>query len=341
MEKLPAVYRVPTELWHEIFSHILKTWLLPGSGDNVFDNIFLFSHGYKSRAEYSRFESDRRKLGAVCRHWKAVADDFALNMVFTNFGKSAPISKERLDLSQRIEVANGCLCSQHPFKLCVIPPIQHGRDGVTAYKPVLDSPFSLEHVQVISSGAPTCFGRFIDANVEWSLNSLSVDETINFFDLQQYRRLEVLGITTIYGLSAVGGINEPSTVDISLPPLSLLLSDIGNLPGCPDAQKIAEQYLSLATHPTAIFDKIVMTNSWSEVIQEWETCVANGMQWTSRSWRGISPLDHPREFFRAVSKTNNVFVDKDGIDLREGDGLKILETLGLTDLLETSSKIVV
>ncbi|KAG8757026.1 hypothetical protein FRC14_002436 [Serendipita sp. 396] len=163
MEKLPAVYRVPTELWHEIFSHILKTWLLPGSGDNVFDNIFLFSHGYKSRAEYSRFESDRRKLGAVCRHWKAVADDFALNMVFTNFGKSAPISKERLDLSQRIEVANGCLCSQHPFKLCVILPIQHGRDGVTACEPVLDSPFSLEHVQVISSGAPTCFGRFIDA----------------------------------------------------------------------------------------------------------------------------------------------------------------------------------
>ncbi|KAG8840195.1 hypothetical protein FRB91_006434, partial [Serendipita sp. 411] len=188
----------------------------------------------------------------------------------------------------------------------------------------------------ICNHASTLENLILIHSVKWPPNSLFADHTINFRDLQQYRRLKVLGLTTIYGLNAVGGINEPSTVDISLPPLSLLLSDIGNLPGCPDAQKIAEQYLSLATHPTAIFDKIVMTNSWSEVIQEWETCVENGMRWTSRSWREISPLDRPREFFRAVSKTNNVFVDKDGIDLREGDGLKVLETLGLTDLLETS-----
>ncbi|KAG8757025.1 hypothetical protein FRC14_002435, partial [Serendipita sp. 396] len=157
--------------------------------------------------------------------------------------------------------------------------------------------------------------------------------TVTIRDLQQqYRHLKVLGLDTL-GLRVVGGINEAGPAD-SLPPppppSSLLIRDIGNLPGLYDAGMIAEQYLSLATHPMTNFDKIVITHSWKQIVQEWKSCVTAGMLWNPDYWRTVDILDSPREFFRVFYRAKISFVDRDGVDLREEDGLQVLEMLGLT-----------
>ncbi|KAG8797409.1 hypothetical protein FRC18_008966 [Serendipita sp. 400] len=70
---------------------------------------------------------------------------------------------------------------------------------------------------------------------------------------------------------------------------------------------------------------MVMIDSWQQVLQVWEIGVA------SQHLNAFDYLRTPCNFFRELYKTNIVFVDKDGVELREGDGLKLLERLGLTD----------
>ncbi|KAG8814523.1 hypothetical protein FRC19_001681 [Serendipita sp. 401] len=450
MEKLSAVHRTPTEIWHEIFTHVLKTWLLPSShGDNVFDDISLFSRGCKIRAEHRRVESDRRDLRTVCRHWKAIADRFAINLAVTNFEYICPILEKRLILSQRVDMPTVCICFQCPSRIqghIKVARTQLPGNDATTPKPLFSSPFSLKRVRVISSGPFDSFGRLnyissapnlralgvhvgslkgvttldhlthlsihgisgrevlttinlprlrclylhlaldqaneptprkhFDYNIFPKITFLSISgivlpgiqhdglrrfignhastlenliliysiasthnilsrdqpesQTINVRDPQHYRRLEVLGLN-IYGPREMGGINEPGPVDNLCPPLSLLLRDIGSLPGRPDVQTTAKHCLGLVTHPTANFEKIVMIHSWEQVLLEWETYVAIGMRSDPLFWREINPLDTPREFFRVVYKADVVFTDKRGVELREGDGIKLLEKLGLTD----------
>ncbi|KAG8843322.1 hypothetical protein FRB91_003420 [Serendipita sp. 411] len=144
--------------------------------------------------------------------------------------------------------------------------------------------------------------------------------------LRQYPRLKVLGMSMMR-LKGLCDTYDPSDTDGSSPPsLSLLLIDdvVEYLSGLTDAPVIAGQCLSLCAPQTAVFSRIVMIHSWQRAIQAWETGNQNSLF-------NVDEFNYPREFFKALYKTNIVFVDRDGVELREGDGLKFLERLGLTD----------
>ncbi|KAG9041805.1 hypothetical protein FS842_002438 [Serendipita sp. 407] len=444
MEEISAVYRVPTEIWHKIFSSLLKTWLLPGTEDDILNDIFFFATGCKSYEEYKRVEYTRRQLRAVCCHWKEIADDLAINLAITKIEGITPISAERLDIARRIETPTSrctprkCNCFSR-FWNRVTLLTRYRLVAVPASKPLLSSSFSLERVRVITCGLDG-LQRYIDAkyvNSAVNLKALGVSvgnlrtitmpdslthlsildimgkevpvtlslpclrylhlhlrldmadkqspwepfdrwvfpklaflcisgvipigihhdglqrfthnhehtienlvllyvasplgvmrhPIINLHDLQQrYSRLKTFGLT-IMGMKGVCDTNDLCTVDSSHPSLSLLLTDIIGL----DRKRwrimpmVARQCLSLCTPPTAIFNRMVMIDSWQQVLQVWEIGVA------SQHLNAFDYLRTPCNFFRELYKTNIVFVDKDGVELREGDGLKLLERLGLTD----------
>ncbi|KAG8757027.1 hypothetical protein FRC14_002437 [Serendipita sp. 396] len=438
MEKPLAINRVPTEIWLQIFSPILHTWLLPGSGDDILDDIFLFSTGCESYAEYRRVEGNRRQLQAVCRQWKRIADYFVINLVPTRFENITLISKQCLKLAERIELLRDCDCRQCPSRLS--RGLEQPRaDEASASQPNSDSPLSLECVQVISWGSHSRVDPLIDAKYIKSainlralevqavnLKSITIPENLthlsilqikrdytpatltlprlqflslslllygntkspwesfdhwlfpklislciygyvemgihhdslrrfirnhahnlkNFvpaykpllgigqvlapaFDfrlLRQYPRLKVLGMSMMR-LKGLCDTYDPSDTDGSPPPsLSLLLIDdvVQYLSRLTDSPVVAGQCLSLCAPQTAVFNRIVMIHSWQRAIQAWETGNQNSLF-------NIDEFNYPRKFFKGLYKTNIVFVDRDGVELREGDGLKFLERLGLTD----------
>ncbi|KAG9041804.1 hypothetical protein FS842_002437 [Serendipita sp. 407] len=144
--------------------------------------------------------------------------------------------------------------------------------------------------------------------------------------LRQYPRLKVLGMSMMR-LKGLCDTYDPSDTDGSPPPsLSLLLIDdvVQYLSRLTDASVVAGQCLSLCAPQTAVFNRIVMIHSWQRAIQVWETGNQNSLF-------SVDEFNYPRKFFKALYKTNIVFVDRDGVELREGDGLKFLERLGLTD----------
>ncbi|KAG8798455.1 hypothetical protein FRC16_007248, partial [Serendipita sp. 398] len=147
--------------------------------------------------------------------------------------------------------------------------------------------------------------------------------TINVHELQQCRRLKVLGLN-LKGVKAVHGADESSNADTPPPPLALLLKDISSLPALSDTETIARQCLSLCNPPTAIFNRIVMVYSWQEIFRKWENQSGD----LSTGVDSFDPLESPRKFFKVLYEANVRFFDREGVELREGE---VLQKLGLTN----------
>ncbi|KAG8811876.1 hypothetical protein FRC17_002301, partial [Serendipita sp. 399] len=115
MDDLTAIERSPVEIWSEIISLALETWLLPGSDDNVFDTILLFSVGCLTMLEYRRVETIRRHLRAVCRFWKEITDNHNICLTVTDFWRQTLPSELHLIYAKRIQTPLiSCHCQRCP-----------------------------------------------------------------------------------------------------------------------------------------------------------------------------------------------------------------------------------
>ncbi|KAG8771355.1 hypothetical protein FRC15_003496, partial [Serendipita sp. 397] len=155
-EKLSSAERVPLEIWHEILRFTLSTWLLPGVGDNVIDDILLFSAGCDSNMEYIRVESLRSRLREVCRLWKVVVDRLSIEFTISDFRSVTVPSESHLSRAKRVEFPASwrCTCKRCQYRfsngrirassqfwgLCPIT-----RDG----RFVFDSKIKLERAQIV------------------------------------------------------------------------------------------------------------------------------------------------------------------------------------------------
>ncbi|KAG8821553.1 hypothetical protein FRC18_011291 [Serendipita sp. 400] len=114
-EKLSSAERVPLEIWHEILRFTLSTWLLPGVGDNVIDDILLFSAGCDSNMEYIRVESLRGRLREVCRLWKIIVDGLSIKFTISDFRSVTVPSESHLSCAKRLEFPASWRCT---YKRC-------------------------------------------------------------------------------------------------------------------------------------------------------------------------------------------------------------------------------
>ncbi|KAG8817878.1 hypothetical protein FRC17_011055 [Serendipita sp. 399] len=108
--------RVSVEIWRKILDLAMKTWLLPGSGNNLIDDILLFNSDCESTMEYRRFEAIRRRLRLVCRSWKQVADEHDIGFTISIFRGNAIPSEAAIRWAKRIQVPSDwrCSCTQCP-----------------------------------------------------------------------------------------------------------------------------------------------------------------------------------------------------------------------------------
>ncbi|KAG8818015.1 hypothetical protein FRC19_010931 [Serendipita sp. 401] len=437
MEHIPATNRVPVEIWEEILTLALRTWLLPGSGDNILDDFLLFSGGCESNMEYRRVESIRRRLRAVCKSWKVVVEDFDVGLTVSDLAKTTVPSESHLNRAMRIEFPStyACTCMRCPYKFS-----NHLPTALRQYlalrhssSPPFDSVFKPNNARIVSLSlshrdmaeylqyAPrlTAFGgesslfhdgktlkmqsilerlthlsvsglspgvmstalflprlRFLHLMLiertvsggyisldRWELPNLtslvldgSIEEgetlhndllqfchnhcthienliiqyegarppSIDVHNLKQYSRLRVLGVrfrTLDPSISRV--LLEK---DASMPPLrlTLFLSDSSNLHMKSRRRLLstARQCVLLCTPPISLFDKIVLAQSWNQLIYQWDT--EEQQDWEGEDFRDARFSD-VWVFFKELRRAEVRVIDRDGLRLGEGDGLRFLE----------------
>ncbi|KAG8775523.1 hypothetical protein FRC15_000476 [Serendipita sp. 397] len=118
MNNLSTIERTPVEIWREILSQVLKTWLLPGNGDNLLDDLLLFNADCESTLEYTRVESIRRQLRLVCRTWKGLADEHNIALTISDLRDISIPSKSDISRARRIQFPSTwkCICKRCPHQ---------------------------------------------------------------------------------------------------------------------------------------------------------------------------------------------------------------------------------
>ncbi|KAG8828356.1 hypothetical protein FRC19_006454 [Serendipita sp. 401] len=157
------------------------------------------------------------------------------------------------------------------------------------------------------------------------VGGVSQPHHIDIRHLRQYPRLRVLGLSVV-ALDEDWGKFDLKDNESTLLRLSLLLTDINELfrrshdriPGS------ARQCLRVCTSPGSIFEKVVMVHSWNQLIQQWD---AEEQDNRKRNTFGADPFLYAWLFFKELYETDITFLDRDGVELRQGDGLKFLERL--------------
>ncbi|KAG8837995.1 hypothetical protein FRC18_006828 [Serendipita sp. 400] len=110
LSQASVVFRIPAEIWQQIFDLVLSTWLLPGDGYDLFSDLKLFQDGCVSYQEYRRVEIIRKSLRAVCRRWYQLLKATPVNIATTNL--ELYVSPQCIDPSdiRRLETYSDLLC---------------------------------------------------------------------------------------------------------------------------------------------------------------------------------------------------------------------------------------
>jgi len=108
---VPAVERMPTELWQSILLSAIESPLLPRTGDDFVDGLMVFSSGCQSQYHYRKVEIVRTRLRLVCRSWNAFLQDVAAHRSFFSCVKllRIPIRGEGTQNIRRVELADNCI----------------------------------------------------------------------------------------------------------------------------------------------------------------------------------------------------------------------------------------
>ncbi|KAG8818973.1 hypothetical protein FRC18_012253 [Serendipita sp. 400] len=145
---------------------------------------------------------------------------------------------------------------------------------------------------------------------------------IDVSDLRQYSRLKVLGVNFRALDPGISRIILEDAGSFSPLRLSLLLCD-GNDLDLKTRRRLkdtARHCIRLCT-PIALFDEIVLSQSWNQLIWQWD---AEQQKLGNRNI-GDPFFTHAWVFFKELHRAEVRVVDKDGVRLWEGDGLKFLE----------------
>ncbi|KAG8775945.1 hypothetical protein FRC19_006439 [Serendipita sp. 401] len=86
----------------------------------------------------------------------------------------------------------------------------------------------------------------------------------------------------------------------------------------------AEQCVRLCAPPTALFERTVIAYSWEELCNLYERRMACQ---TLDNCVVIQQLPSPVVFFETVYQSGIKFIDREGVELREGSGLRFLERM--------------
>ncbi|KAG8777421.1 hypothetical protein FRC20_011459 [Serendipita sp. 405] len=111
--QISALSLIPAEIWQEIFDLALFTWLLPGDGTNLLDDLKLFQRGCTSHQEYRRVEHIRCSLCAVCWQWNQLLQNRNIKLVVSSLKYYAHpyLTGEGLASTQRMETFGRCASS--------------------------------------------------------------------------------------------------------------------------------------------------------------------------------------------------------------------------------------
>ncbi|KAG8840705.1 hypothetical protein FRB91_005755 [Serendipita sp. 411] len=111
--QISALSLIPAEIWQEIFDLALSTWLLPGDGTNLLDDLKLFQRGCTSHQEYRRVEHIRCSLCAVCWQWNQLLQNRNIKLVVSSLKYYAHpyLTGEGLASTQRMETFGRCASS--------------------------------------------------------------------------------------------------------------------------------------------------------------------------------------------------------------------------------------
>ncbi|KAG8846612.1 hypothetical protein FRB91_000662 [Serendipita sp. 411] len=152
--------------------------------------------------------------------------------------------------------------------------------------------------------------------------------------IRRFLRLRILGlqILALVHLYEDLGMEREEEIRTAVAPIckSLLLDNVLYLigPRRDVLQSYAETCVRVCTPTTALFERIIIVYSWEELCAIWELKVV--VQKASKAVVAQKPPS-PVVFFETIYQSGVTFVDREGIDLREGSGLKFLERMREVD----------
>ncbi|KAG8769941.1 hypothetical protein FRC15_004309 [Serendipita sp. 397] len=152
--------------------------------------------------------------------------------------------------------------------------------------------------------------------------------------IRRFLRLRTLGlqIPALVYLYKDLGMEKEKEIHTAVAPIckSLLLDNVLYLigPRRDVLQSYAETCVRVCTPTTALFERITIVYSWEELCAFWERKIA--LQ-KARKVFGTQKPPVPVVFFETIYESGITFVDREGIDLREGSGLKFLERMREVD----------
>ncbi|KAG8811894.1 hypothetical protein FRC17_002296 [Serendipita sp. 399] len=178
MHDVTAIQRTPVEIWGEIISLVLETWLLPGSGEHILDDLLLFNFSCLTTMEYRRVETIRRHLSAVCRSWKAITDNHDICLTVTDFWRKTLPSEPHIIRARRIQTPSvRCYCRRCPYSFPATAP------GLKDFRDIW----------------PTTFGD------QYSFESLLKPENVRLVSLGILKRDITSYLQNAHRLTAFGG----------------------------------------------------------------------------------------------------------------------------------------
>ncbi|KAG8827865.1 hypothetical protein FRC19_011566 [Serendipita sp. 401] len=114
-----AISYLPAEILQDIFDLVLSTWLRPGDGNHLIDDLWLFHSGCVSYREYWRIERVWRSLRSTCRQWYRLLEGHTVPLATTDNLKfyiyPRPIGSPTI---QRLETHNKSSCWVICNKMC-------------------------------------------------------------------------------------------------------------------------------------------------------------------------------------------------------------------------------
>ncbi|KAG8858110.1 hypothetical protein FRC20_012086 [Serendipita sp. 405] len=154
---------------------------------------------------------------------------------------------------------------------------------------------------------------------------------IDRYPLHHFPLLQVLGISAHNRNNQIKNFELGESGDTQ-DRLSLLLTEIDALWSQRNDQitTIGQQCIALLTTPRSMFDKLIMSYSWSQLLDRWQAEVRYSKENKGRVFSaGMTVSSFPPifSFFAEIYRADVVFLDRDGVDLRGEDGGRFLEQL--------------